>query len=207
MCCANVIILCEFTCNFISLKIVIVNIDIQSPSSFILYLFDSVLCKNAIISLRLTWNCFFFLHAVESPLTLVKLAMRDVHIALSSPALLSSWRLTPPASFVKSTHLLLGLPHFLLPSVFPPIIVFSQITVSFPDVPEAGQLQCCHRCLQQCFIQASFGLGPTWSSFQDSKLSKELSSNIIFQKTIYFASALFTVQLLHSYIVIGNTRV
>lgn len=144
----------EFFCNFISLKIVIVNIHNQSPSSFILYLFDIILCKNAIISLRLIWNCFLFffniLLSYHWPWWNYQWEMSTVscpHQPTSAAVDSHLWLL------VESVHLLLGLPHFLLPSVFlRKIIIFLQIILSFLNVPEVGQLPCYHSCLQQCFI-------------------------------------------------------
>lgn len=99
---------------------------------------------------------------------LVPLRMSHVHNVLSPSALPGSCTLTPVASFMESVHLTRGLPRFLLPSVFPSIIVFSKKTKttkkqkttttkkntlpSHDDTFKVGQLQCCHFCLWRCFI-------------------------------------------------------
>ena len=62
--------------------------------------------------------------------------------------------------------------------------------------------------LPPAMFQAYFAVGPTCSSFWQSRVSIELSSNTLFQiNRVFFWSAFFTVQLPHPYIVIGNTRV
>lgn len=78
---------------------------------------------------------------------------------------------------------------------FPDVFYFSQHSCLFQrtwpshDVPEIGQLQFCLFCLQQCFR-------PFWRS----RVFIEFSSNIIWINV--FLSAFFSVQLLHSCIVI-----
>ena len=58
---------------------------------------------------------------------LTSLRKSGVHNAPSSPALLSSCRLTPVASLMPSPHLPFGLPAFLLPSSFPASLLFLKI--------------------------------------------------------------------------------
>ena len=65
--------------------------------------------------------------------------MSDVGNVLSSAALLSSYSLVPVASLMDSTHLVFGLPLFLLPSVFPALLCFPKNPTSH-DMPEIGQL-------------------------------------------------------------------
>ena len=61
--------------------------------------------------------------------------------------------------------------------------------------------------LPQAIVQAWFALGATRSSFWQSSVSVEPSSNTMFQMSqIFFLSAFFPVQPSHLCIVIGNTR-
>ena len=58
---------------------------------------------------------------------------------LNSPTHLpSSCRLIPMASFMKSFHLILGIPLFLFPSIFPGSLSFSKTSAS--HVPKVGQV-------------------------------------------------------------------
>ena len=69
--------------------------------------------------------------------------MSDVHSVLSSAAPLSSCRLRPVACFMESSHLILGLPLFLLPLLLPALLSFPKNLPSH-DAPKAGQPQFYH---------------------------------------------------------------
>lgn len=61
---------------------------------------------------------------------------------LSPAALLSSCRLLPTASSMKSVHLLVHPPPFLLLSIFPALLSFQESQPS-QNAPEVGQVQSC----------------------------------------------------------------
>lgn len=65
-------------------------------------------------------------HAFESVLILGNPTMSDVHNNLSSIPLFGSYGLMPTASFMESFHLIIGLPFYLLLSIYLSITVFSK---------------------------------------------------------------------------------
>ena len=134
--------------------------------------------------------------------------MRDGHNAPFSTAPLSSCRLVPVASFMKSIYLMFGLPLVLPSSVFPSIIVF--LKEPYPPWCASSRTASGLLFLLLGIFQAEFSLGHTCSSFWWSGISVELSPSTIFQMNQIFF--FFTISLLHCpalypYMVIMEMRV
>ena len=129
-----------------------------------------------------------------------------VRSSLSSAAPLSLCGLMPVVSVTELISFIFGLPFFLLPSAFPSLIVFSKKPCLLLTHPKWNSISV-------VFFASSYISGLICSRthlvmFQVVQgVRRALLQHHISEESILFLSAFFTVQLLHLYIGIENTRV
>lgn len=110
---------------------------------------------------------------------LATLWMSDVHNSLSSRALLSSCGLVPVVSFMELMHFIVGLPFFLLPSIFPTFIVFSKKPCLLLMQPKWNSISVVS-------FASSYISGLICSSFRWSRGFVELPCSTVFQMDPFF---------------------
>lgn len=155
--------------------------------------------NNKILYFHLFGSCVYYVLLSQFPL-LASLWMSDTHNILPLAALLSSCTFIPMAFFMVSVYFIFGFPLFLLPSIFPSIIVFSKT----PSL----LMMCLHKDNFSFVIFVSSNvLGLIYSGIYlliflaVQSICRALFLPHISDDSFFFLLAFFTIQLLHLYIV------